>query len=287
MKPLQLFSLPQIFTPAQFFCGLFLIVCSNSVVNAKNSVNEISDQELALEQLHQARVLMFRAGREYLLHHITDYDPRFKKSTKQNLAKVETIVPQLDPLLEHYVEFPIRQELQKKWQQYQELQQVNFNTLDVMGEVLSTQLEELMKAHAQLLFALKNVYNTVEAGLEKPLQPLVSKSRHDTLLIESISFLYMSQIKSNTRPHFYEEGMVSMNVLCDRFESALAELRIGLIEDSKSRRQLKEVKIKFDFIEPSLRNVSERAVPELVNRYSKSIGDVLHRIEQRGRSKQT
>lgn len=271
--------------PSAFhFLSLYLALLIFIFMVSSAHGNSTKDDELVLGKLHDARIMTFRIGSEYLLYQLTDYDPRFRKSAHSKLGNVDRLMADIKWSLENYIEFETLRDLNNSWEQFERLQLANFKTVDVMGESVNSQLEELMKSHAKLLLALKETYGELEVSLDKQLSPLVQKSRRDALLIESISFLYMNKVKKDTRLYFYSDSTLDMNALCDRFETALAEMRIGLIEDQRSRRELKQVKVKFDFIEPSLRDHNSRVVPELVNRYSESIVKTLQYIGDRKRS---
>jgi hypothetical protein len=158
----------------------------------------------------------------------------------------------------------------QSWVEFHELIQTNYRDMETQGFPNVRLVDEMGKVNAALLKNLSHAYNDaqVSTGIKPP--AVVETARTLAITMEEITSQYAARGTSNLGQVFMGSYERSLDQMAEAFRNDLVNLKKQVNPDS-SKKILRAIDSKWNFMERSIENYNENTVPFLVTSYSERI----------------
>lgn len=217
-------------------------------------------KEPADTQLHSVRLAVQGTLGDFYLLYGVDSDPRHAESIDRRIAQVEKHLIEL----KHSLDGEPLQRFEQHWHTYASLLRQLSGELLQQHNLPGSAFAELIQLHDQLL----------NAGEQLATTPM-AQERQLALLLQTIATRYIAySIGANT----LGTDEQSIDELAGQFSHGLQALQQRSGQTEEYLRLLDAIGHKWRYIEPSLRNYQNAAIPSLVNRYATRIIQDLEQV---------
>ncbi len=223
-----------------------------------------------LANVHKLRLLSTESLTNFYMYSGLDADSKYGKKIIDNLDafnKTFELTRQL-PAADG-IEDSIST-IDTSWQQFEELIRINYNDMETQGFPNVRLVDEMGKVNASLLKSLTKAYEDakISTGITPPVA--VETARTLAMTMEEITSQYAARGTSNLGQVFMGSYERSLEQMADAFRIELVNLK-SQVNPESSKRILRAIDSKWNFMERSIKNYNENTVPFLVTSYSERI----------------
>lgn len=230
-----------------------------------------------LLKVHQLRLAAQKSLSDFYMFNGMEGDQRYARMINESVDEASSRLSELG-------EMPgdssnaLRAQLQQQWTGYK-------TDLDGLTRALKSQgftelqpVADLAARNQQLLALSTELYNKIqqESGTQVP--KLTQQSREQSLLMQAIAVDYASRSASVGASFFGGGEAKPIEEMVSEFASRLDSLSRAPQNTAQTRQALGSIQTKWRYIEKSLKNYNENAVPFVVSKYSDSIIEGLEGV---------
>ena len=223
-----------------------------------------------LSNVHKMRLLSSESLTNFYMYSGLEADTKYGKKVLNNLNEFEKVLentrllPAADGISDSLDQIDIT------WAKFDKLIRINYKDMGTQGFSNVRLVDEMGKVNSVLLKDLSQAYQDakVSTGINPP--AVVETARTLSITMEEITSQYAARGTSNLGQVFMGSYERSLEQMAVAFRTDLANLKTQANPDN-SKRVLRAIDSKWNFMERSIKNYNENTVPFLVTSYSERI----------------
>ena len=223
-----------------------------------------------LNNVHKLRLLSTESLTNFYMYSGLDADAKYGKKVLDSLTEFENVlketraIPAADGMSDSLAE------IDTSWAEFEKLIRINYQDMETQGFPNVRLVDEMGKVNGQLLKTLSQAYNDakVSTGITPP--EVVETARTLSMTMEEITSQYAARGTSNLGQVFIGSYERTLEQMAEAFRNDLVSLKTQANKDN-SKRLLRAIDSKWNFMERSIKNYNENTVPFLVTSYSERI----------------
>jgi hypothetical protein len=223
-----------------------------------------------LANVHKLRLLSTESITNFYMYSGLDADSKYGKKIINNLDAFTTTLeltrqlPAADGISDSMAT------ILTAWQEFDQLIRTNYNDMETQGFPNVRLVDEMGKVNAVLLKSLTKAYEDakISTGITPPVA--VETARTLAMTMEEITSQYAARGTSNLGQVFMGSYERSLKQMAEAFRNDLVNLK-NQVNPESSKRILRAIDSKWNFMERSIENYNENTVPFLVTSYSERI----------------
>lgn len=223
-----------------------------------------------LINIHKMRLLSTESLTNFYMYSGLDADSKYGKKVLNNLNEFGKVlentrlIPAADGISDSLAKIDI------SWNNFDKLIRINYKDMETQGFPNVRLVDEMGKVNAVLLKTLSQAYQDakISTGIHPP--AVVETARTLSITMEEITSQYAARGTSNLGQVFMGSYERSLEQMADAFRTDLVSLKAQANPDN-SKRLLRAIDSKWNFMERSIKNYNENTVPFLVTSYSERI----------------
>lgn len=254
------------------FCALFAVA-----LPAFAAAPQAAAPETNLLKVHQLRLAAQKSLSDFYMFNGMEGDQRYARMISESVQEASSRLSELGEMPGDSSK-ALRAQLQQQWTGYQA-------DLDGLTRALKTQgftdlqpVADLAARNQQLLALSTELYNKIQQESGTKVPNLTQQSREQSLLMQAIAVDYASRSASVGASFFGGGEARPIEELVSEFASRLDSLSQAPQNTAQTRQALSSIHTKWRYIEKSLKNYNENAVPFVISKYSDSIIDGLEGV---------
>jgi hypothetical protein len=246
------------------FRSLLLIVLSLLSLQAFATPKEL------LSNVHKLRLLSTASITNFYMYSGLDADSKYGKKIIKNLVAFEDtlettrLLPAADGVMESL------NDAEGAWNEFNKLIRINYNDMEIQGFPNVRLVDEMGKVNARLLKSLSKTYQDAQISTGNKPPAVVETARTLAVTMEEITSQYAARGTSNLGQVFMGSYERSLDQMAEAFRNDLVRLK-EQVNPVNSKKILRSIDSKWNFMERSIKNYNENTVPFLVTSYSERI----------------
>jgi hypothetical protein len=223
-----------------------------------------------LNNIHKMRLLSTESLTNFYMYSGLDADTKYGKKILNNLNEFSKVlentrlIPAADSIGDSLAK------IDASWENFDTLIRINYTDMKTQGFPNVRLVDEMGKVNAELLKTLSQAYQDTKTstGISPP--EVVETARTLSITMEEITSQYAARGTSNLGQVFMGSYERSLEQMADAFRTDLVSLK-KQANPENSKRLLRAIDSKWNFMERSIKNYNENTVPFLVTSYSERI----------------
>lgn len=246
------------------FKGLLLVTLSLFAMQVFATPQQL------LTNVHKLRLLSTESLTNFYMYSGLDADSKYGKKILNNLDSFSKTLdttrqlPAADGISDSI------NTINESWVRFDELIRLNYKDMESQGFPNVRLVDEMGKVNAVLLKALTKAYEDAKISTGITPAAAVETARTLAMTMEEITSQYAARGTSNLGQVFMGSYERSLEQMADAFRTDLVSLK-AQVNPSSSKRILRAIDSKWNFMERSIKNYNENTVPFLVTSYSERI----------------
>jgi hypothetical protein len=223
-----------------------------------------------LNNVHKLRLLSTESITNFYMYSGLDADSKYGKKIIKNLAAFENTLektrslPAADGIIDSL------NEANRIWNEFNKLIRINYNDMETQGFPNVRLVDEMGKVNATLLKSLSKTYQDAQISTGNIPPAVVETARTLAVTMEEITSQYAARGTSNLGQVFIGSYERSLDQMAEAFRNDLVKLK-KQVNPGNSKKILRSIDSKWNFMERSIKNYNENTVPFLVTSYSERI----------------
>jgi hypothetical protein len=246
------------------FRSLFLIALSVLSLQAFATPQEL------LSNVHKLRLLSTESITNFYMYSGLDADSKYGKKIIKNLIAFENTLETTRSLPAAEGIIDSLNEVDGAWSEFNKLIRINYNDMETQGFPNVRLVDEMGKVNATLLKNLSKAYQNAQTSTGTKPPTVVETARTLSVTMEEITSQYAARGTSNLGQVFMGSYERSLDQMAEAFRTDLVKLKEQVNPES-SKKILRAIDSKWNFMERSIKNYNENTVPFLVTSYSERI----------------
>ncbi len=244
--------------------GLLLIALSLFAVQVFATPQQL------LTNVHKLRLLSTESLTNFYMYSGLDADSKYGKKIIHNLDSFTGILedtrqlPAADGIIDAI------NAINDSWVQFDKLIRINYNDMESQGFPNVRLVDEMGKVNASLLKTISKAYEDAKTSTGITPPAAVETARILAMTMEEITSQYAARGTSNLGQVFMGSYERSLEQMAVAFRTDLITLK-EQVNPTSSKRILRAIDSKWNFMERSIKNYNENTVPFLVTSYSERI----------------
>lgn len=235
----------------------------------------LASTEERLEKIYEMRTGSYAILSDFYMLRALDGDLRYSHGIDAKINSFERSLEQLSQS-----ENPNLKKsgvLKTDWQNYKQLVDSNRTELLQLGYSNINQVNKLEDKLMTLNSNLMQSYNALLKTEENPVNKWTQQSRDMTLIIRTITAEYAARSSPNAAGQVYVSkfNVGGLEKQAKDFNRLLSQLNDAPSNDKAVNKTIKQIGVKWAFIEKSVTNFNQNAVPFIVSSYSQKITNSL------------
>lgn len=230
--------------------------------------------------LHQMRLAAQRSLSDLFLLNAMAGDPRYAGLVASSTADAGAALERLGQM-PGSASAQLRSKLQEQWDGYRQALEQQLQAQKQNGYNDFQPLGDLASRNSQLLDTAEQLYEGIQKDSGQQVPPLTQQSRDQSLLMQSITWNYVSRNASVGANPVRSEDQQALDDLTNRFAINLLQLQQAPQTSPEIGRELRAISTKWRFIEKSLQSAAQSNVPFLIDKYSDGIIADLEQVSGR------
>lgn len=235
-----------------------------------SSANEAGDQ---LRSVHKARLVFLQTATGFYRLQGSNGDPRHAKEMDEQLAALRDQVAEVNVVLQRY-------ELNEQSSKIDlELMSMfkNLNTalaaIKQNGYVDFSVADAYLKANDAIIQQLNESYVAIENKSGHKVPALAQTLREQSMIMQRMYGMYIERTASSFGYSYRsdQQSDATIDTLAKQFSKNLEELKQAIPVHSELRPTLSSIRTKWEFLEKSFLNYTEKTVPFLVTKFGNQI----------------
>ena len=235
----------------------------------------LASTEERLEKIYEMRTSSFAILSDFYMLRALDGDLRYSHGIDAKIKSFERSLGELSQTESSNLKKS--EAINTDWQNYKQLVDSNRTELLKLGYSNINQVNKLEDKLMTLNSNLMQSYDALLKTEDSPVNKWTQQSRDMTLIIGTITAEYAARSSPNAAGQVYvskfnvgglEEQAKEFNRLLSQFSEAPAN-------DKAVNKTIKQIGVKWAFIEKSVTNFNQNAVPFIVSSYSQKITNSL------------
>ncbi|MEH6449857.1 MAG: hypothetical protein V7765_14390 [Oleispira sp.] len=223
-----------------------------------------------LTNVHKLRLLSTESLTNFYMYSGLDADSKYGKKIIKNLNQFENTLevtrslPASDGIADSMNKVNIA------WIEFNDLIRVNYQDMETQGFPNVRLVDEMGKLNTVLLKSLSKAYHDAQISTGTKPPAVVETARTLSITMEEITSQYAARGTSNLGQVFMGSYERSLDQMADAFRTDLVNLK-AQVDPNNSKKILRAIDSKWNFMERSIKNYNENTVPFLVTSYSERI----------------
>ncbi|QIZ84110.1 hypothetical protein HF888_07650 [Bermanella marisrubri] len=265
--------------------GLSLIVlslCLAITVKADANTGDL------LKRIYDMRIVSYAILSDYYMFSGLEGDSRYNREIESGIKQFDSHLDEITASSAPTSKLDGVAKVVKSWQEYKKLLEVNRADFLTQGYANARLVDELSKNAVTLNEELQNLYDNLKQSSDFPISSQTELTRQMGIIIQTLTAEYAARSTSSLGQVMVikiNEG--GMEKQAAQFDKLLAQLKTNTDKDKSIYRSLDQVEVKWEFINKSIFNYNENAVPFVISTYGDriaqnlvSIGDHYNRSMQ-------
>lgn len=240
------------------------------VVVALLSASVLANPQQLLNNVHKMNLLSSEALTNFYMYSGLDADSKYGKKILNNLNEFEKVLentrllPAADGIRGSLAD------IDASWEDFNTLIRTNYSDMKTQGFPNVRLVDDMARINTKLLKTLTNTYTEAKAttGITPP--QVIETARRLALTMEEITSQYAARGTSNLGQVFIGSYERSLEQMAEAFRTDLISLK-AQVNPQSSKRIIRAIDSKWNFMERSIKNYNENTVPFLVTSYSERI----------------
>jgi hypothetical protein len=240
------------------------------IVLALFTMQAFATPQKLLNNVHQLRLLSTESITNFYMYSGLDADSKYGKKISNNLAEFEKnleatrLLPASDGIIDSINKVSV------SWNEFNALILTNYNDMETQGFPNIRLVDEMGKSNTVLLKNLSKAYQDAQISTGTTLPIVVETARTLAVTMGEITSQYAARGTSNLGQVFMGSYERSLDQMADAFRTDLVKLK-AQVDPNNSKKILRAIDSKWNFMERSIKNYNENTVPFLVTSYSERI----------------
>lgn len=230
-----------------------------------------------LLRVHQMRLATQKSLSDFYMYNAMEGDQRYVRMINDALQQAQTQLNGLGQLPGDAAK-ALQARLQQEWPAYRDRLQQLMTTMQKQGFTDLQPVAALAENNKRLQDIGQQLYQTIQQESGQSVPPLTQRSREQSLLMQDIALDYASRSASIGASFFGGGEERALDEQVRAFANGLDALAQAPQNTPEINTAIGTIVTKFRYIEKSLLNYNQNAVPFLVNKYSDSIIDGLQEV---------
>jgi hypothetical protein len=223
-----------------------------------------------LNNVHELRLLSTASITNFYMYSGLDADSKYGRKIIKNLTAFKNTLektrslPAADGIIDSL------NKVDGVWSEFNRLIRINYNDMETQGFPNVRLVDEMGKVNATLLKSLSKTYQDAQISTGNTPPTVVETARTMAVTMEEITSQYAARGTSNLGQVFMGSYERSLDQMAEAFRNDLVRLK-EQVNPVRSKKILRSIDSKWNFIERSIKNYNENTVPFLVTSYSERI----------------
>lgn len=238
-----------------------------------------SDTGDALLNVYKMQTLSFSILGNYYMFSGLEGDSRYSREMNSDISKFETQIAELTQPSNPSSKLESLGQSLKIWQEFKQLIETNRNDFLTQGYANARLVGELGTKVAALNTNLQAVYDNILDKTQYKIPQETQDTRKMGLIIQTITAEYAARSTSSLgQVMVIEINEGGMDGQAKVFNKLLSKLKKASKPDNRIYKLTDQIAVKWSFIEKSVANYNENAVPFIVNTYGDRITQNLQTV---------
>jgi hypothetical protein len=245
------------------------------------SVSANTGTSSTLKNIYEMRTLTFAILGDYYMFSGLEGDSKYSRKMQSGVKDFEQLLTMLSANEAPSSQLPQLSNALTQWKSYKDLLNTNQSDFLRQGYADGRLVDDLSKNAITLDKSLKNLYTQIGNNSKASLSEWTQHTRDMGLIIRTLTTEYTARTTSNlgqVMPMNINKG--GMNQQAMIFSQLLKKLKTAPQNNPQIYKLMDQVGVKWVFIEKSVANYNENAVPFIVNSYGNRISKNLESIGQ-------
>jgi hypothetical protein len=228
-----------------------------------------SPQQL-LSNIHKLRLVSGASITNFYMYSGLDADAKYGKKIIENLSSFKSTLATARSLPSSRGITDSLNTVDLAWNEFNKLILINYNDMETQGFPNVRLVDEMGKSNTRLLKSLSRAYQNAQIVTGVKPADVVETARTLAITMEEITAQYAARGTSNLGQVFMGSYERSLDQMAEAFRTDLATLK-QQVDPENSKKILRGIDSKWNFMERSIENYNENTVPFLITTYSERI----------------
>jgi hypothetical protein len=234
------------------------------------SLQVLASPHQLLNNIHNLRLVSGASITNFYMYSGLDADAKYGKKIIENLNSFKSTLALTRSLPSSSGVTDSLNTVDLAWNEFNKLIRTNYSDMETQGFPNVRLVDEMGKSNIRLLKSLSRAYQNAQIVTGMKPAAVVETARTLAMTMEEITAQYAARGTSNLGQVFMGSYERSLDQMAEAFREDLATLK-QQADPENSKKILRSIDSKWNFMERSIENYNENTVPFLITTYSERI----------------